>query len=76
MINISAMPVLLPAQRVAVHHHSSSPAANDLAGALGFDGHAEREGRLGAGAGSLTPAARRSLCRSASVAVRAVAVRW
>jgi len=34
MINTRAMPVLLPARRVALHHRSSSPTVNDFAGAL------------------------------------------
>jgi hypothetical protein len=33
MINIRAMPVLLSARRVALHHRSSDPIVNDFAGA-------------------------------------------
>ena len=35
MINNRAMPVLLSTRRVATHHRSSTPTANDFAGALG-----------------------------------------
>ena len=42
MINNRAMPVLLSARRVALHHPRSSPTVNDFAGALLIGRYYER----------------------------------